>query len=131
MYDEQFRLRQGSPELKGNWGSIHHELWSRVMSIPSHDQIAPYTHNKNQYQSNFGYQVKKKQFACNDFNAGDCKWTSCKFSHICSICNSNMHNKTQCQHLGAETTKPKPNHTQSSFRGQRGTFRGRPYWNKQ
>jgi hypothetical protein len=115
-YDEQFRLRQASQFMP--WSSINSDLWLRCfsgVSRPFTPCAAPST-------------APTKPPPCIDFNKGYCKWSNCRYPHVCSVCSTPQHGRWNCR-SGNHTNTNQPTYPfRGSFRGQqsRSNWRGQP-----
>lgn len=85
LYDEQFRLRQALGVQ--SWEEINSDLWLRCFSSRS-----PFTVQSSSPQST----VSQRTPTCLDFNKGSCKWSVCRYLHVCAICSSSAHGKWEC-----------------------------------
>ena len=86
LYDEQFRLRQAlsvSP-----WNKLNPDLWLRCFAGTSNAL------NQSNQKVQIGNPPK-----CIDFNKGNCKWSNCRYSHLCSECSSQLHGKWACPNV--------------------------------
>lgn len=107
-YDEQFRLRQA--ENFSPWSKINAYLWLRCFSGQAlFNPVRP------------SGQMKSKSPPCIDFNKGFCKWVTCRYPHVCSLCYNERHGRWSC-HM-----QPSQSETFRSFRQPnafRGSYRG-------
>lgn len=81
IYDEQFRLRQAI--CPASWSQINNDLWWRCIQVKDTQ-----THQPSQNTSNY---------ACNDYNKGNCTGPNSKFAHRCAKCNLFGHPEVKCQ----------------------------------
>lgn len=121
LYDEQFRLRQAL--RVESWGEINSDLWLRCFS-----SRAPFTVQPSSPQST----VSQRTPTCLDFNKGSCKWSVCRYLHVCAICASSAHGKWECPNNTQARLLPQNSQVQSQTQPFRASFRGtrsfRPYW---
>lgn len=99
-YDRQFRMRQQLHPHR-SWATIDGELWALFLSAPA----AFYTGFGGQKGGGQVLPAKQRSFrtfprnsgVCFAFNRGGCKNAQCRFSHKCSVCQSNDHGGATCK----------------------------------
>lgn len=115
-YDEQFRLRQEFS--KSSWAVINTDLWWRCSLGNACTSSAVASNNAAQaIRTNLS-----RPLPCLDYNKGNCRWTNCRFVHICSYCNGS-HPQCNCFKKPKEGLARDMNGNRANFRTQQSRVR--------